>query len=189
MITTKVQHVPNGYIEYAPQIGDYKKDLFKCYVDTSRLCAIFYKGKSSKPVFHNRFRNEDDMKKKINNSISALMTWEDRKNERKQERKQPHTLKIGDILYTSWGYDQTNVDFYQVTKIVGNNSVQIREISGRIERSEGHSDYVVAVKDAFRGEPEIKRVSSGNYIRISSYASASLWDGRPKYQTALGFGH
>ena len=25
-----------------------------------------------------------------------------------------HNIKIGDIFYNSWGYDQTNIDFYQV---------------------------------------------------------------------------
>lgn len=35
---------------------------------------------------------------------------------------------VGDILYTSWGYDQTNVDFYQVIRVSGKNA-WIREIS------------------------------------------------------------
>lgn len=131
----------------------------------------------------------EDMKKKINNSISALMAWEDRKLERRAERKQPHTLKCGDVLYSSWGYEQTNVDFYQVTKVVGVNSVQIRPIAQCIERSEGHSDHVVPVTDSFRGEAMTKRVQPGNYMRIASYANAYPWDGRAKYQTAAGWGH
>lgn len=24
--------------------------------------------------------------------------------------------KVGDIFYTSWGYEQTNIEFYQVVK-------------------------------------------------------------------------
>jgi len=187
--TTTERYIPQGMTEYTPEIGDYKKDLFACYVNMERLSAIFYKGKSAKHVFYNRFRTVEDMKKKINNSIAALMQWEDRKLERRKERKQPHTLNVGDIMYSSWGYDQTNIDFYQVTKIVGANSVQIRPISERIERSEGHSDYVVAVKDSFRGEAVTKRVQPGNYIRIASYAHASLWNGRALYQTAAGWGH
>lgn len=187
--TIKERYIPQGMTEYTPEIGEYKSDLFACYVNMEKLTAIFYKGKSAKHVFYNRFRNVDDMKKKINSTISSLMAWEDRKQERKEARKQPHTLKVGDILYSSWGYEQTNIDFYQVTKIVGTNSVRIREIGKTVERSEGHSDYVVPVPDSFKGGEEMKRVQQGNYIRIASYANAWPWDGKAKYQTALGFGH
>ncbi len=38
-----------------------------------------------------------------------------------------HALKVGDILRCSWGYDQTNIDFYEVVKTSAN-TVQILEI-------------------------------------------------------------
>ena len=28
-------------------------------------------------------------------------------------------LKVGDVLRSSWGYDQTNVDYYEVVELVG----------------------------------------------------------------------
>jgi hypothetical protein len=189
----KERYIPSTYVPYTPEIGEYPKDLFACYVDTERNIAIFYKGKSNKPVFHNRFRNAEDMGKKINGTISSLMRWEDQKLERKNARKealaQPHNLKVGDVLYTSWGYEQTNVDFYQVTKLVGKRSVEIRPVAQTTEQSQAYADYVVPVKDAFRGDAELKRVSTSNTVNIASYASASLWDGRGVYQTALGYGH
>ncbi len=118
------------------------------------------------------------------------MSNEDAKAERALARKAPHTLKIGDILYSSWGYDQTNIDYYQVTKVISDHSVQIRPIASKItDHSSDRTDYVVPVKNAFTGPAETRRVTAGNYIRIASYASASLWDGRPKYQTASGYGH
>ncbi len=192
MTATKQRYIPTNYVQYIPNLGDYKKDLFACYVDKTdgTHCAIFYAGKSSKPLFFNSFRTEEDMKKKIHNAISNIMSNEDAKAERALARKAPHTLKIGDILYSSWGYDQTNIDYYQVTKIVGANSVQIRPIASKITgHSSDHTDYVVPVKDQFTGEAETKRVSADNYIRIASYATASLWNGKPNYQTASGYGH
>lgn len=39
-----------------------------------------------------------------------------------------HEIKPGDIFYTSWGYDQTNVDYYVVTRLVGRCSVELQEI-------------------------------------------------------------
>lgn len=37
-------------------------------------------------------------------------------------------VRVGDIFYASWGYEQTNVDFFQVVALVGNSSVRVREV-------------------------------------------------------------
>lgn len=195
----KTRYIPTGFAEYKPEIGDYKKDLFACYVkiEGGKFYAIFYKGKSTKHLFYNRFATEADMQKKINGTISRLMAWEDQKLERKQKRKEPHTLKMGDILYSSWGYDQTNINFYQITREVGTNTVELREIASKTISDNGPTTYVSAVKDAFllprsewdkTGETLTRRVSDGR-IKISEVQSAYIWDGKPKYETGFGFGH
>lgn len=100
------------------------------------------------------------------------------------------TPKIGDILYASWGYDQTNVDFYEVVGITKSGaSVKVVEIgSKRVSGSE-----VVAVPGTGTGGKVLtKRVSKSSYgysIAIESYSSAYLWDGKPKYETPAGYGH
>ena len=194
---TKTRYVPQGFIKYSPEIGDYP-NLFEVYLDLEKLTAIFYSKKQSTHTWFNRFRTVEDMKKKINDTISSLMSWEDKKVERKEARKAPHSLKVGDILYSSWGYDQTNINFYQVLKLVSDRTVQIREIHSRIvEGGNGPSQYVEAVKDSFiepfngskRGEVLTKRVSATNDIKLSSYEYAGLWDGKPRYETAMGWGH
>lgn len=35
---------------------------------------------------------------------------------------------VGDIFYASWGYEQTNADFFQVVELVGKASVRVREV-------------------------------------------------------------
>ena len=37
-------------------------------------------------------------------------------------------VKVGDIFTASWGYDQTNVDFFQVIALCGKQSVRVREV-------------------------------------------------------------
>lgn len=37
-------------------------------------------------------------------------------------------VQVGDIFSASWGYDQTNVDFFQVVQLVGTQSVRVREV-------------------------------------------------------------
>ena len=177
-----VRWIPQGMTQYMPEIGDYRKDLFAVYVDMAKLTAIFYKGRSTKHVFYNRFQNVEQMKKKINDTISNLMSWEDRKAERKAQRSAPHTLKVGDILYSSWGYDQTNINFYQVTRIVGKQSVEVREINSESTPEEG---FMTAKKRAIKGafyeneKPRVCRVNGeNNTIRLSSYEYAYPDDGR-----------
>lgn len=37
-------------------------------------------------------------------------------------------VKVGDLFYSSWGYEQTNTTFFQVVKLVGKKSVRVREV-------------------------------------------------------------
>lgn len=45
------------------------------------------------------------------------------------EEKTLHGVKIGDLFYTSWGWEQTNVDFFQVIGFKGKQSVVIRQVA------------------------------------------------------------
>ena len=38
-----------------------------------------------------------------------------------------HSLRVGDILEASWGYEQTNINFYQVVALKGRTMVSVRE--------------------------------------------------------------
>lgn len=117
------------------------------------------------------------------------MAHEDRKEQNKALRNKGSDLKVGDVLFSSWGCDQTNVDFYQVTETIGKRTVVIQPIKGSIVDSNGHTDFVSAVKDSFIEKPMKKLVKDGNTVRLNSYSSAWIWDGRPRSQTAFGYGH
>ena len=198
----KTRYIPQGYTKdnITLYFEGREENLFEVYTnlaDPKIPKAMFFTGKQSKPTWHYRFFNTSDMVKKIKETIDKVVSWEERKAENKKARKAPHTLKVGDILYSSWGYDQTNINFYQVTKVISDRTVEIRAIaSNRVGGSVG-TDEVIAVKDAFlagsesdkRKQPMIKRVSKDNTIKISSYEYAWKWDGRPKSETAFGFGH
>lgn len=44
------------------------------------------------------------------------------------EKVNRYGVKVGDMFYTSWGYEQTNVNFFQVVELVGTCSVRICEV-------------------------------------------------------------
>ena len=81
----------------------------------------------------------------------------------KKEVTPEHPIKVGDVLYSSWGYEQTNIDFYQVIRLRGKKQIVVRPIASKRTRSLGYcSDMVKPIKDNFRGEPMIKTVKGTN---------------------------
>jgi hypothetical protein len=97
-------------------------------------------------------------------------------------------FKVGDLLYTSWGYDQTNIDFYQVVQVKGRATVVIRQVAEKIVRQGDQEEDVVPEPGKFEGEPLLRRVKPGDRpsVKLESYAWAYLWDGKPKRQTHGG---
>ncbi|EAR0849892.1 hypothetical protein N4Z11_003659 [Salmonella enterica] len=68
------------------------------------------------------------------------------------------TISIGDIFHTCWGYEQTNVEFYQVVSLHGQKTVGLREIAReRVEETSWCSADVRAVKDRFIDDDIFKR--------------------------------
>jgi hypothetical protein len=45
-------------------------------------------------------------------------------------KSNPHNIKIGDLFSMSWGYDQTNVNYFQVTRVSAA-GVWVREIGSQ----------------------------------------------------------
>ncbi|WP_083698587.1 hypothetical protein [Alkanindiges hydrocarboniclasticus] len=69
--------------------------------------------------------------------------------------------QLGDIFYKSWGYDQTNVNFYQVTGKKGRVTLLLRELAKDTRYIESMSGYSSPIKDNFIDEPEFSvRVTS-----------------------------
>ena len=112
--------------------------------------------------------------------------------------------EVGDFLYSSWGYDQTNVQFYKVVK-VSKASVWLQEWQNKVSNVVGWASEYVVPGDAAKsyvnhqyGEDgfhslgceecaevfapvEVKRWSKYGGVSFSSYKGAWLWDGQPKY--------
>lgn len=93
-------------------------------------------------------------------------------------------VEVGDVFESSWGYDQTNVDFYEVTGFTpSGKSVRLRRIGkDTVPGSEGFmSRKVVAVPGRFIGSEFTKRlmVSSWRgvptwYVKFETYAHGDL---------------
>lgn len=115
-----------------------------------------------------------------------------------QEQKNYLGIKVGDIFHYSWGYEQTNCDYFQVVGLKGNKSVIIREIAYKITETIGYESYKVRpVKDSFLKDSQfitnnevgalkqVKGLKNGTiYINIESFGFCSLWDGTDDVMTS-----
>lgn len=161
----------------------------------TKFYGIVFQGKATKPLWYHSFRDEASRKRLVDETTKSRQQSLDSKKQRMDDRRNfEHGLKVGDIFYSSWGYDQTNVDFYEVVGISGK-QVAIRQIHEKVVRSDTSADYVVPMPGKFvSGEPVLKKIPSKGYqgtpyLRLNSFSGASLWDGKPKYQTGAYAGH
>ena len=165
------RYVPAGY----ELIAKDERFGFEVYATLSpRIVAICYSGKRSKSDWHYRFQDEKRLHNQIEQSLKGLMEWEERKAKRKADRNKPHNVKIGDVFRCSWGYDQTNNDYYEVTSIIGQ-MVEICEIGQMSEETGFMSGECVPETGRYIGKPMRKKVSmSGDSpsIKIHSFANA-----------------
>lgn len=162
------------------------------YVYTSgrgRPAALMYGGNRTKADYHYSYGTEQLAREAAERYLDGQAAAAARKAQHKAERSAPNTLNVGDVLVCSWGYEQTNIDFYEVTAKPGAHFVEIRQIAQRTASESGPSERVVPAPGEYVGEPMRKKASATNSVRIASYASAYKWDGTPKHQTAGGWGH
>jgi hypothetical protein len=140
------------------------------------------------------FKTVEDCEKwieeKYRNIYLNLKADAKRKAEKREAQKLVNASDFyaaGDIVYSSWGYEQTNVDFFQVVKMT-KKTITVKPIAGaRVEGSEyshGMAWNVTAVKDAFiEGGKEMRLTvrPKGALSGGRSYACYSKWDGSAKY--------
>ena len=100
-------------------------------------------------------------------------------------------VKIGDIFVCSWGYEQTNVDFFKCVGFTPCFMKYVKVATEIVDTNGSYADYVAPGKKignvVFKAK--IKSYGNGFGFAPNSYSWASKWLGEPVYQTAKGWGH
>lgn len=130
-----------------------------------------------------------------------------------------HTLTVGTILSSSWGYDQTNICYYEVVKAT-RTQVTLQELAHWTVDTTGYSDSVYPAMgdtdERFKKswvhfdaagnllDPPVQRIEAKTRkvhtwtdrngevhysVRMSSYEHASVWTGGARHQTGAMYGH
>lgn len=134
---------------------------------SQRPCVTIFAPKATKPSHNYWFRTVESREEFITKTVEAFDAHLKRKRDHRIESTTgDFTLADpGAIFCNSWGYDQTNVDYYQVVKRT-NATVWLRPIGQEmVEGSEQSlSEHVRPVKDAFLSEPCIHCNESKDYV-------------------------
>jgi hypothetical protein len=169
---TRSFYVGSSYVplESEPEFG---LEVFGSPAGSLPVYGVAFAGKRQKPDWHYRFKSEEARAAYIKSYKEKLEGIAEYKLKRAIERKEvENLLKVGDILKCSWGYEQTNIDYYEVVKVLPK-SVVICEIGQRKEVEGYESGRCWPIPGSYRGKYRTVRVK-GDSVRISSYSSAYL---------------
>lgn len=144
-------------------------------------CARGFSDRCRYPDFNQGFISEEAKMKAITDWVQRLRLKQAHQQKRRAERSAfVHTLKMGDLLFTSWGYDQTNVDFYEVVEVKSKKSVLLRKLKVTITQDGFMCGKTTPLKGEYTGNAFLKRVAAGNRVKIDDGQNAYPWDGKGK---------
>lgn len=172
---------------YIPQsaikVSDKRSDAVAYLYATPRgePCMMVFYGRQSKPVA--RFKYLSEAKR-----ADAVAAYFKRRQEvagwkadrRAAKAAQVRKVEVGGLYYTSWGYDQTNIDFYEVVELVGQKSALVRRVAC-VDTSTGNEPWMtgksIPAAGQYMGEAKLVRVTGDTFKVDRHYASR--WSGRP----------
>lgn len=127
-----------------------------------------WRGKALKPFANYYFKSEERADKFIaecQQDEDARLAFRDKLKAERDERAAvaDREMQVGTILHYSWGYDQTNCEYYEIIEKRGR-TVTIREIASRIvPNSEGFmSESRCPSPGEYIGPAIRKRISDGS---------------------------
>ena len=151
-------------------------------VKHSLCCVAIWEFKSHKPTYHYIFDNAS----KVENFIAERKKKADRRAEQQANAMNEYAEKskdfiVGAILYSSWGWEQTNIDWYIILERKGDYII-IQEIGSIKSYDNNFNDRGECMPnpEIKIGEPFRKKITKYASVNLASYKYCGLWDGKSK---------
>ena len=145
-------------------------------------------GRSAKAKHYLGYRRVEDRQRGIDSLIDQerqRMATRDAGAKKKADARANfiNPYPVGTVFRNSWGYDQTNVDFYEVIgskgfrltlRSIGQNATETSFMSGQCQPVRGH----------YLGEPFnkiIQLMSDGSAYVPIEHGWMAVWDGKPSH--------
>ena len=154
--------LPAGAIRAA-----HKRGLWTVFLYTNprgMICAAAFAGKAIKPAFRAGFTTEALRVQHCADFARRMERAEEEKRARRAARNSGHQLKAGDVLSSVWGYDQTNVDYYEVTRLIGKTMVEVRKIACESKADAWMQGEMVPVPGSYIGEPKRRKADGKQHV-------------------------
>lgn len=190
-----LRYIPSDLTEsiIKPELG------LEVYWNSEKLSAIGFAGKSKKSNFYCRFRTPEQMTAQIAGFVKNTIEAAEKKATDKAAKKSANAaiaaadhFSIGDVIVNSWGYEQTNIDFFIVTAVKGKtitvSEVYREQVAGTMyahgmacdvvpttELKPNAKTYNLRVKSGYNGAAALSQPESYYYMH--------KWDGRPMYKS------
>lgn len=164
------------------------------------LKALRYRWHSVKKIWYG-YGTEEAVREAIENAKAGNVIPKAKKANKtapKAEKVNKFGIKVGDVFTMSWGYEQTQADFFQVVALCGDSSVRVVDVNPDIIKTEPtcamaedrtylikseplpKASRSVFIKDQEKGD--IKRVKASGYdnnpyINISDHYARKVEPG------------
>lgn len=179
-----------GYVAYESTV-----EGIEVFFNKELLTAKCFTGKRTKPDWQYRFKNFEQMVSYIEDSIEKVYNRNKAKLETKAKEKAQavqnrENVKVGDLFKTSWGYEQTNVDFFEVIERPTKATAIIRKVqSETVRETSWCSADIKAIKGAYIGETKKVQIDVyGNLTSADNYGhKAYKADWEQSYYKSWGY--
>jgi hypothetical protein len=163
MSMTSSRYIPHGSNKITDKLSD---AIAYLYEENGKYYGIGYHGKANRPDWHINFgkrlgNREQYVKEYFEGRQRHVKFMQEHRDDRKSY---VNDYTVGDILNTCWGYEQTNVEYFEVVASSGA-MVTIRQIGKEYVESGSDRGNSVPLPGLFVGEAFKKRAQKHG-IRI-----------------------
>lgn len=173
----------SGYEHYIPE-GRELPPGTEIYINLVKGTAMYFSGRRSRPDWHYRYPSTERLYEAVHRYLDAQIKAEADKRERKENAKNwVHDVKVGDVFRCSWGYDQTNIDYFEVTALIGKKMCEVRELVQEIKHTGHDQGTCVPVPGQFVDETKAIRkkiLNAGSRPALAIYSFAHAYRIEPE---------
>lgn len=176
---TREMQVPKGSIKIADKITGSAAYIYTTAQGKPGACVFW--GKSDKALWRYYFPTEERREAKVRAFFDSVRKHAESVTARRAERTSwVPDYKVGELVSTCWGYDQTNVEYFEIIEVKGK-YVILREIARDTIQTGHDAGKCVPLPGQYltpryagddRGVP-IRRLAGRGGIKIDDVRSAS----------------
>ena len=177
-------YVPKGAVKVADKESDAVAYL---YDRNGAPYALGFHGRAQKPDFHYRYRTAERREARVAEFFAnrrGTLAFKAEQAAKRKAKAATRKLEVGHVLYTHWGYEQTNIEWFEVTALIGKTMVELREVAGRREETAWAQGKTFPDVGNYVGDPIRRRDRGDGTVKICDVRNGYLWDGKPKHWTA-----